>query len=247
MHSSGNIITECNNSMKMDLDTIYLISGIYLVLAVILFIYLVFVQPAAYGKFLENSHSVAVNGKIAWFIQELPSLVLPVWFMFYNAPKVTKLPNIILMLLLIIHYIQRACIYPFLIRGGKPFPLGSFVFAVVFCTVNGYLQSYSILFYGDYGENGWKKPHFIFGVVAFAIGMGINVHSDHILRNLRKPGDTGYKIPKGGMFTYVSGANFFGEMLEWAGFALASWSVPALAFSVFTCCNIGPRAIHHHR
>ena len=31
----------------------------------------------------------------------------------------------------------------------------------------------------------------------FVAGMIINIHSDHILRNLRKPGETGYKIPRG--------------------------------------------------
>ena len=30
----------------------------------------------------------------------------------------------------------------------------------------------------------------------------------------------------GGMFEFVSGANFFGEILEWTGFAVASWSFP---------------------
>ena len=37
----------------------------------------------------------------------------------------------------------------------------------------------------------------ISGCVMFVCGMTINIHSDHILRNLRKPGETGYKIPKG--------------------------------------------------
>ena len=31
----------------------------------------------------------------------------------------------------------------------------------------------------------------------FLVGMAINIHSDHILRNLRKPGETGYVIPRG--------------------------------------------------
>ena len=31
----------------------------------------------------------------------------------------------------------------------------------------------------------------------FFVGMAINIHSDHILRNLRRPGESGYKIPKG--------------------------------------------------
>ncbi len=47
-------------------------------------------------------------------------------------------------------------------------------------------------------------------------------------------GEKGYKIPRGGMFEYISGANFFGEILEWAGFALAAWSLPAFAFALFT-------------
>lgn len=56
----------------------------------------------------------------------------------------------------------------------------------------------------------------------------------------------GYSIPRGGMFELVSGANFFGEILEWLGWAVAAWRLPAGAFALFTACNIGPRAWHHH-
>lgn len=49
------------------------------------------------------------------------------------------------------------------------------------------------------------------------------------------------------MFEYVSGANFFGEMLEWIGYALFAQSLPAFAFAFFTTCNIGPRALQHHQ
>ena len=62
-----------------------------------------------------------------------------------------------------------------------------------------------------------------------------------------RPGETGYKIPRGGMFEYVSAANYFGEIVEWAGFALACNSLPALAFAVSTFCNIGPRGFSHHK
>jgi 3-oxo-5-alpha-steroid 4-dehydrogenase 1 len=48
------------------------------------------------------------------------------------------------------------------------------------------------------------------------------------------------------MFTYVSGANFLGEIVEWAGWAVAAGSLPAVAFAVFTFCNIGPRGAQHH-
>ncbi|XP_031991123.1 3-oxo-5-alpha-steroid 4-dehydrogenase 1 isoform X6 [Hylobates moloch] len=77
-------------------------------------------------------------------------------------------------------------------------------------------------------------------------GMLINIHSDHILRNLRKPGDTGYKIPRGGLFEYVTAANYFGEIMEWCGYALASWSVQGAAFAFFTFCFLAGRAKEHH-
>lgn len=49
------------------------------------------------------------------------------------------------------------------------------------------------------------------------------------------------------MFELVSGANFLGEIVEWCGYAVATWSFPAFAFAFFTVCSIGPRAYHHHR
>ncbi|XP_041355115.1 3-oxo-5-alpha-steroid 4-dehydrogenase 1-like isoform X2 [Gigantopelta aegis] len=119
--------------------------------------------------------------------------------------------------------------------------------ALGFCSVNGYLQSAHLFRWAIFGPDEIFRAHFILGVITFFIGMIINIHSDSILRNLRKPGEKDYKIPKGGMFNHVSGANFFGEILEWWGFALAASSLPALAFAIFTTCNIGPRACQHHR
>ena len=56
-----------------------------------------------------------------------------------------------------------------------------------------------------------------------------------------------YKIPRGGAFELVSGANYFGEILEWCGYALASGGqLGAIAFAFFTFSNVAPRAHHHH-
>ena len=49
------------------------------------------------------------------------------------------------------------------------------------------------------------------------------------------------------MFDYVSGANFFGECLEWSGYALACSSISAVAFAVLTTSFVGVRAIQHHK
>jgi hypothetical protein len=56
-----------------------------------------------------------------------------------------------------------------------------------------------------------------------------------------------YFLILGGMFEYVSGANFFGEILEWFGFAIFCRTLPAFAFSLFTFANTAHRAIEHHK
>jgi steroid 5-alpha reductase family enzyme len=53
-------------------------------------------------------------------------------------------------------------------------------------------------------------------------------------------------VSSGGLFEYVSGANYTAEILEWAGFALASWSLPAAVFAAFTALNIGEANTHMH-
>jgi len=89
-----------------------------------------------------------------------------------------------------------------------------------------------------------------FGPTATAAGPGGPMPSNRLSAS-RTPvgnsGGAGYKIPYGGMFEFVSCANFFGEIVEWWGFAMASWSLPALAHAIFTTANLVPRALQHHQ
>ncbi|MXQ84087.1 hypothetical protein E5288_WYG012092 [Bos mutus] len=126
-------------------------------------------------------------------------------------------------------------------------PLYAFLLAFIFCTYNGYLQSRYLSQYAVYADDWLSDPRFLTGSALWLIGMLINIHSDHVLRNLRKPGETGYKIPRGGLFEYISAANYFGEVVEWCGYALASWSIQGWAFAVFTFCVLFTRAQQHHK
>ena len=51
----------------------------------------------------------------------------------------------------------------------------------------------------------------------------------------------------GGMFEFVSAANFLGEIIEWCGFALAAGSLAAFAFAFYSASNLIPRGFSHHR
>ena len=72
--------------------------------------------------------------------------------------------------------------------------------------------------------------------------MAVNRNSDRIIRGLRAPGDNRHYFPKGGMYNYVTSANYFGEIVEWLGWAILTWSTAGALFLWFTCANLIPRA-----
>lgn len=94
-------------------------------------------------------------------------------------------------------------------------------------------------------------PVFIFGCLLWLIGLSINIHSDSILRNLRTFNDPPhtYRIPRGGFYDLlrISNANFFGEVVEWGGFALATCSLVGLSMWFFVAVNIIARAQLAHK
>jgi 3-oxo-5-alpha-steroid 4-dehydrogenase 1 len=165
-----------------------------------------------------------------------------------DEPALAATPNRVLLMLLCVHYLNRAFVYPFRMRAGNPMPASIAFFAFIFCTVNGYLQARALTKFKVYPVGWCDGPRFLVGVGAWLLGFYWNLEADHILRNLRQPGDTErYKIPRGGLFELVSGANFAAEILEWCGFALACNSYAALTFAVFTFLNTAPRGVAHHK
>jgi steroid 5-alpha reductase family enzyme len=102
-------------------------------------------------------------------------------------------------------------------------------------------------YFGDQYNDSLTRPLFIIGVLLFLTGMIINLAADEQLILLRKNSNNGYRIPHGWLFSKISCPNFFGEIMEWLGFALLCWSLPALSFLVWTICNLVPRALDHHQ
>lgn len=228
-------------------------AGVMIGMAVPTFFALVFKKRAPYGRYASEAekggYGFMMNGKLAWIVQEAPCVVIPVaTLLFYtDAGVISARPNQVLLGMYLLHYIHRTCIFPLQLRGGKPTPFLVFLGALVFCLYNGYMQSATLARLQRYSDDWLSDPRFVIGAITFFTGMAINIHSDYTLIHLRKPGETGYKIPRGGAFELVSGANFFGEIVEWTGFAIACWSLPALAFAIFTFSNIAPRGAQHHQ
>ena len=88
--------------------------------------------------------------------------------------------------------------------------------------------------------------YLILGLIIFIIGIYINISSDNILIKLRT-NQKGYVIPKGKLFNYVSCPNFFGEIIEWLGFAIMTLNPGSISFLIWTICNLIPRSKAHHK
>jgi 3-oxo-5-alpha-steroid 4-dehydrogenase 1 len=54
--------------------------------------------------------------------------------------------------------------------------------------------------------------------------------------------DNNYYLPKGFLFERINSSNYFGELLEWLGFAILTWSFAGLVFLCWAFANLVPRA-----
>lgn len=212
-------------------------------MAVIVFVALHFVT-AGYGMMYNPKWGPTVGNRPGWILMEAPVFIAMGALWWLSDRKFETAP-LLMFLLFELHYFQRSFIFPFLLRPGGRMPLSIIVMGVVFNVLNAFMQGGWIFYVSPsdrYPDSWLWSPQFIIGSIIFFIGMAINIHSDYIIRHLRKPGDTAHYIPRGGMFRYVSSANYFGEVVEWTGFAILTWSWAGAVFALWTFANLAPRA-----
>jgi 3-oxo-5-alpha-steroid 4-dehydrogenase 1 len=215
-------------------------------LAIVVFLSLLFFA-APYGRYLRSGWGLAVNNRLGWVIMEAAApLAFAVCFVL--GTQANTITTLVFLGLWEAHYIHRAFIYPFSLRKrSRGMPLIIIGFGLLFNIGNAYLNGrYIFSFSGGYGNEWLYDPRFIAGVALFITGFIINRQADRTLHNLGKSADSGYKIPYGGLYRWISCPNYFGEVIIWLGWALATWSLPGLAFAVWTAANLIPRARSHH-
>lgn len=231
------------------MNTYYIILTSMAVMAVIVFVAL-FYFKAGYGYLSTSKWGPKISNKAAWVIMEAPAFIFLLYQTISFAASGVETGNsrtvlYIMAGLFLLHYFQRSFIFPFLMRGKSKMPIAIMLMGLTFNTLNAYLIGgwlYGQAPAGMYGIHWLRSPQFIIGAVVFFTGMAINLHSDHIIRNLRKPGDTKHYIPRKGLYKYVTSANYFGEFTEWVGYAILTWSPAGLLFAAWTFANLAPRA-----
>ena len=234
----------------MGADTYFMTMWAMAVIAAFVFIALYFVK-AGYGIFRTKQWGISINNKAAWVMMESPVFIVMLYMWASNGAS-TALPSFLAFLLFELHYFQRSFIFPMLMKGKSRMPIAIMLMGITFNVINGLLIGTSLFVFPpslfNEGIAYLAHPTAILGIAIFFVGMAINLHSDHVIRHLRQPGDTRHYLPQKGFYRYVTSANYFGELVEWTGFALLCSTPAAWLFVVWTAANLIPRAaaIHHH-
>lgn len=232
--------------MPITFSTYQLITYVWIGMAVLIFFLLLRVT-APYGRHTSSKWGPQIDNHFGWFFMEFPALLVMIYVLIRNF-STHSIAIEIMIGLYCLHYFNRSFIFPFRIHTkGKKMPVLIMSSGIFFNLCNTFLLGYYFTNFAG-NENSWLADiRFITGLVVFFVGAWINWKADNILIHLRKPGETGYKIPTGWLFNQVSCPNLFGELIEWAGFAILCWNLPALTFFIWTAANLIPRAISHHK
>jgi len=152
--------------------------------------------PAPYGKFTEGAGrlpllttliAAKLPAALAWGLQELPALLIPLLAVLEMGLHLRTL----LLLPFLLHYFNRSIVYPLrLSLASRPVPVLTTLAAFAFCSYNGLLQSLAV---ANMAPRELSAAMSLVGVVVFLAGMITNLHADAVLRQLRGPGETGYR------------------------------------------------------
>ncbi len=223
----------------------YILYG-WIAVAIVVFIVLLKVT-APYGRHVKSGWGPEISNRLAWVLMEAPVLIVLLYFVFSSTDKQTA-ATWSMIGLFCLHYINRTFIFPFRLHTkGKSMPVVIVTSAVFFNLMNGFGLGYYFSHFADYPLTWFTDIRFIVGVILFFGGLIINWKADDVLIHLRKPQETHYVIPRSTLFNRISCPNLSGELLEWLGFAILCWNLPALTFFIWTAANLIPRAISHHR
>jgi hypothetical protein len=205
-------------------------------------------RPAPYGRHSRPGFGPAVSARLAWLLMEAPSPLLMILFFGLGRRPHGSVAWVFLALWLC-HYVYRAFLFPLLLPAtSRPMPVLVMASGALFNMVNAYLNGRWLFSLAQPRALAWLvSPQFIVGTLLFVFGFCVHVLADRALRRLRRASGGERSLPRGWLFHLLSCPNYFGEIVEWSGFALATWSPGGLLFALWTASNLVPRAFHHHR
>src|SRR6056300_701856 len=168
-------------------DTLLIVGFLY---ALMIFLSSFYGTAAYGGRFggSGKSKGIKLGSKQGWILMELPGLIVfPI--VFFMGPNKNQTVPLFFLAVWMFHYTNRALVTPMLMRV-QPGSTASFSLGVVLAGwatlfLHGYFNAAYLTEFGNqYTVDWFSDPRFQIGLVIYAVGFALNVHSDSILRNL---------------------------------------------------------------
>ncbi len=226
------------------LEALPLVEWIYFFLAIVTFLSLFFIT-APYGRHNRRGWGVQINATLGWVLMESVALLaLP--FLVLISGKALNTVSFAFLVMWCGHYLYRTIVFPLQRRHySQKMPLLVMGLAVFHNLLSSFVNGIDIFARkAPYPAHWLFSWQFLTGMALFLVGMGIHIHSDAILLKIQRQ-KAGYQVPCNGLHCYLASPNYLGEVLQWMGWAVATWSVGGALFAFFTFCNLAPRAVSH--
>jgi protein-S-isoprenylcysteine O-methyltransferase Ste14 len=207
------------------------------------------VRPAPYGRHARPGYGPVIGERLGWLLMGAPAVLVFVWVFARGRFAGDTIP-LLFAALWCGHFLYRAFIYPFRRRPrpGHAMPLVGVLAGLSLHVACAYLNARWLTELGPgYGWRWLLTFRFLYGGLLMVTGLGINRWADGVLRKLRRAPTDDYAIPRGGLYDDISCPNYLGEILQWLGWAIATWSLAGLALATMTAALLVPRAVSHHR
>jgi protein-S-isoprenylcysteine O-methyltransferase Ste14 len=195
------------------------------------------------GRHTSDRWGPTIPSRLAWLAMEAPA-PLACAIAYACGRNAGEPVSLVFLAAFLVHYAHRA--NPRTRSPGKRTPVVAAGVAMLVNVLNGTINGLAIGHVVDYGRAWLEDPRFWIGALLFVLGSAINRRADATLRRLRRPLENGYRIPEGGLYRWLSSPNYLGEIVQWGGWAIATWSAAGLAFFALTIANLVPRARSNH-
>lgn len=205
------------------------------------------VKPLPYGKLSDGDGTCTIPIRPSW----IAVYIIPGFFIFtityFTGIHFDSPTNIVMYLLFTLHYLTRGIITPLISRYSQN-KITIWVPLAILLS-NTYFHYIIAEFIGsvEYCRGYYYDPRFILGVILFVVGFIINRAADTqlvFLRSSRKDHD--YLVPKGVLYYFITCPNYFGEGLQWLGWAVLTWSLSGLVWWLFIEAFFLPRSRQAH-
>lgn len=129
----------------MDDPTLVYYSSVgMIVLSLIAFIAEVFGLSVPYGRYAQSAGKIwgfKIPARTAWVLMESPTLYTMGYMLLKGRRECTgSVVNMALVMMFVIHYINRSLVFPFRMAQGAPMPISVMLMAFVYCFWNGCTQ-----------------------------------------------------------------------------------------------------------